>query len=367
MSIGEDAAGQLVDAALIGATFEKGGQGAQHHDEHCANCGAELAGRYCHVCGQRGHVHRSVLHLCEEFFHGLFHLDGKIWRTAPLLLFKPGALTRRFVEGQRVRFISPIGLFLFSIFLMFFAVATIDASQAVQAGPPMTQEKQEKVREDLDKARQEIDKTTPDAEALKVARSAIDEAQKAADATPKKAAADDDDDELFDKPLGFDWRAASKKLAKKDIHVGWGGPQAAERIKASLNDPDLLVYKLRSAASEYSFMLVPASVPFLWLMFFWKRRVYLYDHVIFSLHSLAFMALFVTLMVVGFEFHTRLHLENIWGWALIIPPIHMFFHLKGTYQIGIFGALWRTFFLSTIALIVLCCYVAAILMLGLLN
>src|SRR5579859_2964027 len=331
MSISEDAAGQLVDAALIGATFERGGQGAQHHDEHCQNCGAELAGRYCHVCGQRGHVHRSVLHLCEEFFHGLFHLDGKIWRTAPLLLFKPGTLTRRFVEGQRVRFISPIGLFLFSIFLMFFAVATIDASQTVPPGAAMTLEKQEKVKEDLDKAQQEIDQSVPNAEALRAARSAIDEAKKAADATPKKSAADDeDDDEIFNKPLGLDWRALSKKLAKKDIHVGWGGPEAAERIKASLNDPDLLVYKLRSAASEYSFMLVPASVPFLWLMFFWKRRVYLYDHVIFSLHSLSFMALFVTLLIVGFEFHVGRQVAGFAPWLIAIPPIHMFFHLRGT-------------------------------------
>lgn len=368
MSIGEDAAGQLVDAALIGATFESGGEGAQHHDEHCRNCGAELAGRFCHVCGQRGHVHRSVLHLCEEFFHGLFHLDGKIWRTAPLLLVKPGALTRRFIEGQRVRFISPIGLFLFSIFLMFFAVASIDASQAVNTPGNMTPVNRAQLKEDLDKASQDIDQSVPNADALKAARSAIDAAKKAADATPKKTSADDqEDDELFNKPLGFDWRALSKKLAKKDIHVGWGGPEAAERVRASLNDPDLLVYKLRSAASEYSFMLVPASVPFLWLMFFWKRRVYLYDHVIFSLHSLSFMALFVTLLIVGFEYHTVLHLQNIWGWALFIPPIHMFFHLKGTYQLGIFGALWRTFMLSIIALIVLACYIGAILVLGLLH
>lgn len=388
MSIGEDAAGQLVDAALIGASFERGGHGSQHHDEHCQNCGAELAGRFCHACGQRGHVHRSLLHLCEEFFHGLFHLDGKIWRTAPLVLFRPGLLTRRFVEGQRVRFISPIGLFLFSIFLMFFAVATIDASQTPPPGVNINMKPadREKLKEDLAQARQEIDQATGNAEVLGAAKAALDKAEKTADAAPadakpkdasppdasppdaKPKADEDDDGELFTKPLGFDWRAFSKKLAKKkDIHVGWGGPEATERVRASLNDPDLLVYKLRSAASEYSFLLVPASVPFLWLMFFWKRRVYLYDHVIFSLHSLSFMALFVTLLIVGFEFHFVQRLSN-WGlWLILIPPVHMFFHLKGTYGIGIFGALWRTFMLSFIAIIVLFCYVVAILMLGLLN
>ncbi len=373
MSIGEDAAAQLVDAALIGASFERGGHGKQHHDEHCRTCGAELNGRYCHVCGQSGHVHRSVLHLCEEFFHGLFHLDGKILRTAPLLLFRPGALTRRFVEGQRVRFISPIGLFLFSIFLMFFAVATIDASTTAPPGVNinMAPADREKAKEELDKVKEDISRSTGNAEAVGAAQDAIDKAEKRIAETPpdpeKKADAQEEDDNDFSTPAGFDWRALSKKLAKKKISVGFGGPDAAERVRASLNDPDLLVYKLRSAASEYSFMLVPASVPFLWLMFFWKRRVYLYDHVIFSLHSLSFMAVFVTLLIVGFEFHVGRHIENYWGWLMIVPPLHMFFHLKGTYGIGIFGALWRTFMLSIIAVIVLACYVGDILMLGLLH
>jgi len=380
MSIGEDAAGQLVDAALIGATFERGGQGSQGHDEHCQNCGAELAGRYCHVCGQRGHVHRSILHLAEEFFHGLLHLDGKIWHTAPLLLFRPGALTRRFVEGQRVRFVSPIALFLFSVFLMFFAVATIDASTVPPPGVNvnMAPADREKLKEDIDKARKEIDQATGNAEVLGAAKAALEKAEKAteappADATPKDAAppsakpAEGDDDITFDKPLGLDWRALSKKLAKKDIHSDFAGPGADARIKASLNDPDLLVYKLRSAASEYSFMLVPASVPFLWLMFFWKKRVYLYDHVIFSLHSLSFMALFVTALIVALEFHVGQKISGFWPGLIFIPPLHMFFHLKGTYSLGIFSAFWRTCMLSFIAVVVLFCYVGAILMLGLLH
>jgi hypothetical protein len=45
----------------------------------------------------------------------------------------------------------------------------------------------------------------------------------------------------------------------------------------------------------------------------------------------------------------------------------MFLHLKGTYRLSTFSALWRTFFLSCVAIIVLICYVFAILMLGLLH
>lgn len=371
MVIGEDAAGQLADAALLGAAFERGGKGSQDHDGTCGNCGAALEGRYCHVCGQRGHVHRSVLHLIEEFFHGLLHLDGKIIRTAPLLLFRPGALTRRYLEGQRVRFVTPIGMFLFTIFLMFFAVATIDADQVVHPEASMPAADRAHLKQDIEDAKQQVkDHVKGDAATLGAVENALDKAEKAADATPTEekkddtANEDDDVEHMFDHPLGFDWRAISKKLSRKKAGTTSLGPETEQRIRASLADPDLLVFKLRSAASEYSFLLVPASVPFLWLMFFWKRRVYLFDHVIFSLHSLSFMALFVTLVIVGLEFHVA---QQIWFWAFLVPPVHMFFHLRGTYQLGTFGALWRTVMLSFIAIIVLICYVSAILLLGLLH
>lgn len=35
------------------------------------------------------------------------------------MIFKPGQLTRRYVEGERTSFVSPMALFLFSVFLMF--------------------------------------------------------------------------------------------------------------------------------------------------------------------------------------------------------------------------------------------------------
>ena len=53
----------------------------------------------------------------------MFHFEGKIWRTLPMLAFQPGELTRRYIAGERARFVSPLALFLFSVFLMFAVVA----------------------------------------------------------------------------------------------------------------------------------------------------------------------------------------------------------------------------------------------------
>ena len=35
---------------------------------------------------------------------------GKIWRTLPMLAWRPGELTRRYIEGERARFVSPMAL-----------------------------------------------------------------------------------------------------------------------------------------------------------------------------------------------------------------------------------------------------------------
>ena len=63
--------------------------------------------------------------------HGVLHFEGKIWRTLPLLAWRPGELTRRYIDGERARFVSPIALFLFSVFLMF-AVFELDRALGSQ-------------------------------------------------------------------------------------------------------------------------------------------------------------------------------------------------------------------------------------------
>ena len=92
-----DAAGDLVTAGLVAKEVEgDGGQAAgKAHHAPCANCGTPVTAHYCGNCGQKGHLHKSVLHLGEELIHGLLHFDTKGWRTMPLLMVRPGELTRR--------------------------------------------------------------------------------------------------------------------------------------------------------------------------------------------------------------------------------------------------------------------------------
>ena len=116
-----EAVADAVTGGMLGRAVEPGdGETDGHtHETHCLNCGAELTGAFCHQCGQHAHVHRTLSAFFHDFLHGVLHFEGKIWRTLPLLAWKPGELTRRYIDGQRASFVSPIALFLFCVFLTF--------------------------------------------------------------------------------------------------------------------------------------------------------------------------------------------------------------------------------------------------------
>ena len=80
------------------------------HEHACLNCGAALGGDYCSACGQHAHVHRTLSAFFHDLIHGVFHFEGKTWRTLPMLAWRPGELTRRYIEGERASFVSPMAL-----------------------------------------------------------------------------------------------------------------------------------------------------------------------------------------------------------------------------------------------------------------
>jgi hypothetical protein len=94
-------------------------------EDLCANCGAPVTGRFCSNCGQRleSPVH-SVSHFVAEATEDLTHVDSRAWETIRALLFKPGLLTRKFLDGQRVRYLPPLRLYLV-LSLVFFVAVTL--------------------------------------------------------------------------------------------------------------------------------------------------------------------------------------------------------------------------------------------------
>ena len=87
----------------------------------------------------------------------------------------------------------------------------------------------------------------------------------------------------------------------------------------------------------------------MWLLFPFSRRFRLYDHTVFVTYSLGFM----TLLVVVLTLFAAARLPIIAMAAAVIPPIHMYRQLKGSYDLSRFGAAWRTVTLMMFSLFAL--------------
>jgi hypothetical protein len=108
----------------------------------CLNCGTPLGGQYCRQCGQRANTRFiSLFELLRDAFGDLFELDSRLWRTLTPLLFKPGLLTRDYLEGKRARYMPPFRMYLV-LSLVFFAIAFFDPQDELAIlyeAPPATE------------------------------------------------------------------------------------------------------------------------------------------------------------------------------------------------------------------------------------
>jgi hypothetical protein len=102
----------------------------------CRNCGAAIAGNYCAHCGQETAAELPPAgRFLREAAGRYVALDGRLWRTLGALLFRPGFLTREYLEGRRRRYVRPSRLFVVLSLLMFAILGfTIDAPIVIDDG-----------------------------------------------------------------------------------------------------------------------------------------------------------------------------------------------------------------------------------------
>lgn len=372
-----DAAGGAVTGGMIAGALEKpAGKAGEHHGV-CSDCGAETGGNFCANCGQPTHVHRSLLHLGEELMHGVMHFDARIWRTLPLLWLNPGRLTREWVEGKRTRYVSPLAMFLFTLFVMFFALSFMPQYESrVVMADDIAEDRAALVEAEqaLAQARAEMAQ-----QPSSVGLAATVEAERRV-AQRRESLTELEQQVREGRTDGLkpgSWQAGLKDMAAGDeTHDGTGklrvmgqdakseGHGFGATVMKKLQNPDLAVYKLQQTMYKFAFLLVPLSIPFVALLFLWKRGFTLYDHGVFVLYSLTFMAMLLMAMVLAGTFLGAVGQVGVFLGMLAIPA-HVFAQLKGAYGLGVFSALWRTAFLLVFCNIVIGLFVSAIVYLGL--
>lgn len=344
--------GTAIEGGLLGRTLDRPEPDAAGHAHTgpvtCANCKTVFSGNFCPECGQKAHIHRSLAAIGHDIMHGVLHLDGKLWETLPLLAFKPGELTRRYIAGERARFVSPMAMFLFTVFAMFavFQMVGISAPTDItegfmdgaSGGSVVKTEIQQEIT-NLQKERDGLAKGDPrrgeiDNELAGLTR--VLEAQ-------TKGAVDIDTSDMNFTGTG---------IAFLDEGI----------IKKWQKNPSLMFYKLQSNGYKFSWLLIPLSLPFLWLMFAWRRQYKAYDHAIFITYSLSFMSLlFIVMSILS-------TIPEGSGWAFLLfviaAPLHLYKQLRHAYGLSRFSAFWRFCVLLVCTQIVVVLFLQVLLLLG---
>jgi hypothetical protein len=285
--------------SAVGGFFKFG-----RHDEElpapgtpCANCATPLMGPWCYRCGQVAEdFHRSIWKLIGEVFEGLLHFDGRVWRTLPDLFRHPARLTRAYLDGHRAPQIPPFRLFLVVLVAVFFAGSLGREPHFEPAATTIN----------------------TDGEAISVKTRTLEQLSPEERAEAKKAIESGD--------IG---------LPSVQIEVDW----LKDRVVKVLDDPQRFKLVLESWAERFAFLTLPMAALLISLAFMFQRRFYIFDHTIFSLHSLSA----VGLMVAAYE-----ALSSLFGrdaeLILFGAPIHLFVHMRGVYGTSVIGTLLRMAF-----------------------
>jgi hypothetical protein len=351
-----EAVGDVMTGAIVGRVFEPThGEGAAAEQGACLNCGAALIGAHCHACGQKAQVHRTLAAYGHDLLHGVFHFEGKVWKTLPMLVFKPGELTRRYIHGERAKFVSPLALFLFAVFLMF---AVVGGLAGEMHAPDLSDLKVEMRGKPLNELEAELTKQQTRQAAIRAEIARVGAAD--GDTTALEKQSDTIDKDIDGLTTARSLLKGEKPTVLGGLNSGWARFDSA--VKKANENPNLFLYKLQSSAYKYSWALIPLSVPFVWLLFFWKRQYKLYDHAVFVTYSLTFMLfLVVVLTAIGFAGAAE-PVVPIAG--TFIPPIHLYKQLRGAYGVSRLGGLLRTFVLAMFGTIVLSLFLVLLVALG---
>ena len=292
-----------------------------------------------------------------------------MWRTLPMLAFKPGELTRRYIHGERAKFISPMALFLFSIFMMF-AVFSFTGGPTTAKLPDG--EFTESVRKELADNQKIIAKTEADlqngtikAEVLKEEQEKLLELKKThnglasvlGETLPYPEVGLNDGDGAIGIDPGNDFTSGST----------WLDDRLKAGAKKANKNPSLLFYKLQSNGYKFAWLLIPLSLPFVWLVTLGAggriRAHKFYDHAVFTTYSIAFMSLLFLVCALL----VKTGLDGAWFAMLLIPPFHLYKQLRHAYQLSRIGAILRLFALSISIWVVVALFLMILLFLGILG
>jgi hypothetical protein len=265
----------------------------------CPNCGYKLsqAFNYCPSCGQENHTHKLPFkHFVSEFLETLFHFDNKLLATLRDL-FIPGRMTVNYNQNKRGRYVPPVRLYIFITFI-FFLILTLSSKLEQQADKNVSNDSRSN---NLSISFLDIKEDTTDAR--------FDQIRNSSDPDPLI------DEYIKDEIPDEGW--IMKKMVRNGLLINTGHVGKEE-----------FMHKLHKGISGSMFILMPVFAFFLWL-FYWRKKIFYSEHLIFSLH-------FHTLSFIIFILWSLLNMLNLHIGLVFLAAIlvYLMLSLRNVYTQG---------------------------------
>ena len=352
------------DAEAAGLSSVGGLQSGTHHPVQqgmpCRNCGALIEIRFCTNCGQLGaDFHRPVWDLVSSSISDMFSLDGRLWRSLPMLMLRPGRMTKEYIDGKRARYVPPFRLFLLTSVIFFLTVFTVlehqpwmkelkfnlgqpegefivmgDARFNLGGQPDLEAFRAELAREDVSPERRaELESILADLEANGPAAPMVIKPDGTVDREALRLSVIDSNPDMTPAQL-----AAAQA--------------AAIRFANLYENQERFATRLKEWAPRFTLLFLPIFSTLLAFSYAWHRKRYYYDHLITGLHFQTYVYILATVLVLA---------STAWppfapfagGLSLLLVFGYLMRMLRVTYGTGYILSFLRALFLLVAALVVL--------------
>ena len=235
--------------------------------------------------------------MIKESFLDYFHFDSRFFKTIIPLVFRPGYLTMEYMKGKRKSFGEPFRLFLvISIIYFFLLPFNSDSGKEDHKSRPgmFTVNRQKSGKHHF---------TLYYASGRSINNSGEDSVRKEIDSTGIR--------NYVNKNYS-DANGIEKLLMRQTLKIAVYSGQSFWTI-------------VERTASKMIFLLIPVFALLLKLIYR-RRKLYYYEHLIFALHTHAFVFLvFIIALLIGFLVHVD------FGIIILISLVYLFFAMRKNY------------------------------------
>src|SRR5205823_8305452 len=272
---------------------------------HCENCGTQLSGKYCSVCGQAAiDYRRSFRHVIVDVLDSFLNWDSKFFATLGLLIARPWRLTNEFLAGKRVRYVHPARLYLLASILFFFAV-TYWVKSAHLNPKNLTPQARAEIEADLEKKNLTPEQRTNVEKALKILppetaskieqaikrKETLTETLKTEDAPDKEPEAKNPDGALAEFE-NTDSASPPNRFEK------WIEGRAKEKLGERGTNLQLFLITMISNVPYMVLCCIPLFA-FVLKILYLRKHVFYIDHLVYALHIHTFAYLAIMLIVLA--------------------------------------------------------------------